>query len=187
MSEADDALAHYGVKGMKWGVRKKYTTSTVTSKTPSGDTLGKVAVRSQTTKKKPKQVEVTERPGKKLTAKGGQGARSSTDAKRAMASRQKVKKSSTDALSNKELQDLVTRMQLEQNYARLYKNDPRSTRGEKFAKWIMSPAGRKQAREGYDAASKIGEQVASEMAKKKRNSAARSAAGAVVKTTLALA
>lgn len=40
MTEVDDFLAHYGVKGMKWGVvRAKSKTETLTTKLKSGETL----------------------------------------------------------------------------------------------------------------------------------------------------
>jgi hypothetical protein len=72
MKTADDVLAHFGVKGMKWGVRRNKPSM------PASD-----------------------------------------DSARATAVRTKVKTGGTKALSNKELQDLITRMNLEQQYARL--------------------------------------------------------------------
>lgn len=86
MSEVE-YLAHYGVKGMRWGVRKKDRGS-------SDD-------------------------GPK-----------SEDASRARAHRSTVKKGGTDALSNKELQELVTRLNLEQQYSRL--NAETTTAGKRF-------------------------------------------------------
>ena len=65
-------LAHFGVKGMKWGVHRS---------TPS------------------------------LPA--------SQDAQRAREVQSKVKAGGTKALTNKEMQDLITRMNLEQQFARL--------------------------------------------------------------------
>lgn len=91
MNPAETVLAHYGVKGMKWGKRKSEPTSVTT----------------------------TAVPGKRVKAKGGTLQPASDDAVRAAASKQRAKKSTTDSLSNKELQELVTRMNLEQQYARL--------------------------------------------------------------------
>lgn len=71
VADLDDVLTHYGIKGMKWGVRRA---------NPSG------------------------------------GDSSSDDAKRAVALKAKVAKGGVNSLSNKELQDYVTRMNLEKQY-----------------------------------------------------------------------
>lgn len=68
----DDVLEHFGIKGMRWGVRRK------NPQHPASD-----------------------------------------DATLAKAHKAKAKASGTKALSNKELQELVTRMNLEQQYSRL--------------------------------------------------------------------
>lgn len=99
----DRHLAHYGRKGMKWGV----TTLS------DGTTVKTAAV-----------------PGKKVKTEGGKGAKPSEDAIKARVGRQVAKSSSTDALSNQELQAVVTRMQLEANYKRLTAED--KTAGQKF-------------------------------------------------------
>ena len=67
-----DFLSHFGVKGMKWGVRRTKSTTSV-----------------------------------------------SDDSTRATQIKTKVKVGGTKSLSNKELQDLITRMNLEQQYSRL--------------------------------------------------------------------
>lgn len=95
--EADTILEHYGIKGMRWGVRKKSGASV----TPSSDAMQAKAYRARA-KKNP------------------------------------------DALSNQELQALVTRMNLEQQYARLRP----ATRGEKatkFATELLVNVGKQQA------------------------------------------
>jgi hypothetical protein len=68
----DEFLEHFGVKGMKWGVRKRRDSS----------------------------------PG-------------SSDYERASAAKNVAKTKGTKALSNEELQALVNRMNLEQQYSRL--------------------------------------------------------------------
>lgn len=90
------ALAHYGVKGMRWGVRRSSSKSTG----PEDITLKTV-------------------PGKRVSAKGGGRHPASEDARTAAIYKQKARKSTVDSLSNKELQALVNRMNLEQNYSRL--------------------------------------------------------------------
>lgn len=108
---AGDFLEHYGVKGMKWGVRKR-------DKTPTA-------------------VVLKERPGKRVKAKGGKYQPPSEDAKVAATYKQQAKRSSTDSLSNKELQALVNRMNLEEQYNRLANSDVQLSVGAKFARNLV--------------------------------------------------
>jgi 2'-5' RNA ligase len=116
-------LAHHGVKGMRWGVTKaERLSSEVTVKTNP------------------------QRPGNKIKTVGGKHREIAEDAKKAAVSKQIAKKSTTDALSNKELQDLVTRMNLEQQYTRLQNSDPNSNRGSKFINKLLGKDGDKNTR-----------------------------------------
>lgn len=101
-----DVLVHYGIKGMKWGVRRKNPTPTTAATTTT--------------------------PGRKVKATGGTGQKASSDAVEAARLRQIAKKSTTDSLSNKELQALVQRLNLERQYDSLR---PRST-GEQAKKFV---------------------------------------------------
>jgi 2'-5' RNA ligase len=87
-----DFLAHFGVKGMKWGVRRTKTSTST-----------------------------------------------SDDAQRATEIRSKVKVGGTKALSNRELQDLITRMNLEQQYGRL--NPSKFQKGAKVVSDILQLGG----------------------------------------------
>ena len=120
MESLDDVLAHYGVPGMKWGVRKKRAA-------PSGPTpvVPKVV------------------PGKKVKATGGKYHKPAKDAIDAAVARQKAQKSSVDALSNQELQALVKRMNLEQQYSKLRVN--RMNPAKKFVVSLLSSVGQQQA------------------------------------------
>lgn len=93
----DATLAHFGVRGMKWGQRKNRGPSV---EVPSG----------------PQPVTIKEtRKGYMMTT-GGQGHKPSEDALSSLALRQKAFASGSRSLSNQELQSLVNRMNLESNY-----------------------------------------------------------------------
>jgi hypothetical protein len=104
---------HYGVKGMHWGTRRN------------------------SDKGAPVSVETHIKPGRPVGAKGGNNQPPHEDAVRAAIARQKAKKSSTDSLSNKELQDLVTRMNLEQQYSRLSAANNQSSNGQQFISTLL--------------------------------------------------
>lgn len=90
-------LLHAGVKGMKWGVRRKQTPSAVT---------------------------VTQK-GKKLKSTGGANRPASSDAIKTKELGQVLKKSGIHALSNEDLQTYSTRLNMEANAKRLnYQNQP---------------------------------------------------------------
>ena len=98
MSTVDEFLAHYGVKGMHWGVRRRRG---VGSDGPEGVTVN--------VKKGHGVIETS----------GGHHHPVSSEAVRAAAVRQVAKTSSPSALTNKDLQDAINRMNLEKNYSRL--------------------------------------------------------------------
>lgn len=96
-----DGLAHFGVKGMRWGVRR-----------PEGSRVGGEGRGGE-------KIVVTQVPGSRLKSTGGKGRTASDDAVRAAVSKQKAKKSGVRALTNAELQHLVNRMNLEKQYKNL--------------------------------------------------------------------
>ena len=110
MEDIEDFLQHYGVLGMRWGVRKR-----------SGGGGGG-----------PTPIKVSARPGQKIITTGGHRQPSSEDAKLTAAIRQKARASGPQSLSNNEMRTLVERMNLEQQYARL--NPKQKSLGEKFLK-----------------------------------------------------
>lgn len=117
----DDIIAHYGVLGMHWGVRKRENASSG----PTDVTLK------------------TRKPGKKLKTAGGQYHPATADATRHAVAKQTAKKSSTDSLSDKELKDLVNRMNMEQQYNRM-RTDPGGV-GARFAAKLIGSVGNQQS------------------------------------------
>lgn len=98
-----DVLEHYGIKGMRWGVRK--------SEHEGGTTAKRTAVPV------------------------------SADKARAQEHASKVgKKGDTSALSNAELQQLVQRMNLEQQYSRLATQPGKLATGQKKVNSILTTA-----------------------------------------------
>ena len=104
-TELDDILAHYGIKGMKWGRRSasRAPTNVSVSKTPKG----------------------------RVITKGGENQPAHPDAVTAKVAVQKAKKSGIQSLSNQDLQSLATRLDLEQRVSKLASNDLTSA-GEKL-------------------------------------------------------
>lgn len=118
MSKVDDFLAQSGVKGMRWGVRKRDNS--------------------------PSEVTVKSTAGKRLSTLGGHNQPAHEDAVKVAVSKQKARSSTTDALSTKELKSLVERMNLEQQYSRLTPQT-RSQKTTKFVSEILFGVGKQQA------------------------------------------
>jgi hypothetical protein len=113
VSATDDFLAHYGVKGMKWGSRRA----------------------AQLSKEGP-----------------------SKDAQTALDLRARAKRSKPKALSNKELQEAINRMNLEQQFKRLSVNEKPAVQ-----RWMASTLLEIGKREVQVS---LGKKVASTIAKK---------------------
>jgi len=121
MEEAE--LKHYGVKGMRWGVTTKSGGSGGGGKPPVEATIKSA------------------KPGTYVKATGGARQPPHEDAVKAVLARQKARASTTDSLSNDELQKVVTRMNLERQYADLSFQSDRRSKGQRF---IAGLTGRKR-------------------------------------------
>lgn len=117
--DVDEVLAHFGVKGMHWGSRKA-----------SVDVVSRTTGHRTTVKFNPRKAKVDVGPDGKpgISTNSRHELRRiqkqidrhpSDDAANAAKAKAKLKKGGVKALSNKELQDIVTRINLEKQYSTL--------------------------------------------------------------------
>lgn len=116
-----DFIIHYGIRGMHWGIRRVNPSSS-----------GEVSVKTRT---KPAPT--------KISTKGGEHLPAHPDAVAARIVEQKLKKSGQNALSNKELQQLALRLNLEQQVTRL--QNSQTSPGKKFVNDLMGSIAKQSA------------------------------------------
>jgi len=109
-------LEHYGVKGMRWGHRKPPPMAV----SPSATSVVPRGTRRKT----------------KIKVAGGENHPAHDDAVKVAQAKAKMQKSGTSALSNKELQDLQNRLNLERNVKQLVGSTTTTGRGRKFVKGL---------------------------------------------------
>jgi 2'-5' RNA ligase len=131
-------IEHWGVKGMRWGFRRSGTTpSPVSSQSTHTLLRGKAKVQAQ----------------------GGEHHPAHEDAIKVAEAKQKLKKSGVAALSNKDLQDVATRLNLENQVAVLT-----SHKGKKFVTNQLHEEGKNVARRGIREGLKRGAKRAAKVA-----------------------
>ena len=116
----DAFLEHFGIKGMRWGVRRESPSTPSVPKTPTPVTV------------------ITKPNTSKIATRGGERQPASDDAKRTASVHQKLRKSGVNSLSNREMQDLVTRLNLEQQLTRL--TEPQKSQYQQMMKKTMNKA-----------------------------------------------
>ena len=121
ISKGEEFLEHHGIKGMRWGVRRSQAELDSGKPTP-------VIVK-------------TSKGSSKIRTSGGTHQPASDDAIQAASVNQKLKKSGINSLSNKEMQDLVTRLNLQQQMNKLTPV-PTKTRLKNDATKIITNAAR---------------------------------------------
>ena len=118
----EEVLKHVGIRGMRWGVRRD---------NPSGGGGGSESVTAKI------------KPGKGIVKiKGGGGRLPTEDALNAAAYKQRAAKSTVSSLDNKELQALVTRLNLEQQYSKLTVETKTKSAGRKAIEAILLNEGK---------------------------------------------
>ena len=115
-----DELMHYGVKGMKWGVRRKRYLSKARTK----------ARKFKRDMAKKRQTKKDERATAKATKKAVEQPRRKT----------------ISEMSDDELNAAIKRMQLERTYKELYAaNHPKQDKGKKFVSNVLERSGEQLA------------------------------------------
>jgi hypothetical protein len=117
VTDVDDILTHYGLRGMHWGIRKAASTNV-----------------------NPSEVKVMVVPGKGIRTSGGKGRPPSEDAINTAITRQVARASSLHALSNVEIQKALNRMNLENQYSKI--TTPKDSPAKAFIKKLLGDTGK---------------------------------------------
>lgn len=112
-----DELFHYGVKGMRWGVRKSTPTSGGTKKSKKKSLIAKMSDKKKKATKEKAKEEAKEE------------------------AQETEKKKSVKDMSDAELRAKISRLQLEKQYADLSKQTEPVSKGKKFVEGIMTKSG----------------------------------------------
>ena len=153
----DLTLTHHGIKGQRWGIRrfqnddgtltaagrKRY--STVGSQYPSYDEM------QQTVKQKSMEKAYDKALNRKDKLQSANDVKNAADQTRNAvnnvksnyqdAKRSNLSKPDVSKMSNKELQDAITRMNLEDNYTRLIQNREAQQRGKDKVEKMLDAMG----------------------------------------------
>ncbi len=122
-------LTHAGVKGMKWGVRND-------SRSGSTPRLGFKSPPTPVSVKATSKVPHGSKRKTQIKVKGGENHDAADDAIKVAQAKAKFRKSGPAALSNKELQDLQTRLNLERNVKQLVTSQTQIGKGRNFVKGL---------------------------------------------------
>lgn len=127
-------LAHYGVKGMRWGQRKQEFVTRQHQQRLKVEAANRNARSPQEVKAYPT-IGSSKRKKATVDTKGGEDHPPTEDAIKVAVAKQKLKKSGTAALTNSELQEMQRRLNLENDVQRLLTGD--KTAGQRFIDGLL--------------------------------------------------
>jgi len=138
-------LEHFGVKGMKWGVRSTGgQAGDVILERGLGISTTRSRARSAASARSARNVTVKDKR-KSIKTSGGKGVPAHPDAITANKIGQIVKKSGPKSVSTHDLQIYANRLQVEQNVSRLTSNNKNA--GAKVSQIVLKQAGNKAIQE----------------------------------------
>jgi 2'-5' RNA ligase len=123
-------LEHHGIKGMRWGLRKEKIANDLHQRRLSTEAANRENRPAQNVKVYDS-IGATKKAKSTITTKGGEDHPPTEDAIKVAAAQQKLKKSGFHALTNQELRDVQTRLQLEAQVSQL-SGKRQTSAGRKF-------------------------------------------------------
>lgn len=138
----ESELAHFGVKGMRWGVRRRRESKkgvenapVVTNRSHHGGEAPSHVNLKVRTDRKATPVEAKVVPGKPVQTRGGKHHPTADEAVKAAALKQKLHTSGKQSLTNQEMKTLIDRLQLEERLSQVAPK-PKS-KGRQFAEMLL--------------------------------------------------